>query len=79
MLQTTLIIIHLVLCVFLVISILMQESKQQGMSAAISGGSSESFFSKNKGKTKEALLAKITTVVAILFIVNSVLLAFFIK
>ncbi len=79
MLQNILIAIHLVLCVFLIVTILLQESKQQGMSAAISGGSSDSFFSKNKGKTKEAMLSRLTTAMAILFIVNSVLLAFFVK
>ena len=55
-------------CVFIIIMVLMQESKK-GMSQAISGGSSDNFYQKNSGRTKEAKLAKATKTAAILFFV----------
>ncbi len=44
----------IVLSVLIVALILLQESNQEGLSGAISGGSSDSFFGKNKGRTDEA-------------------------
>ena len=71
--QTALIIIHVVIAVILTVIVLMQHGKQQGLSGAIAGGA-ETFFGKNKGRTVDAMLKKFTAVVAILFIVSSVVL-----
>ena len=46
--------------------VLLQEGKSQGLSGAIAGGA-ETFFGKNKGRTIEAMLVRITRVVAIVF------------
>ncbi len=67
-------IIHVIISVALVIVVLMQHGKQQGLSGAIAGGA-ETFFGKNKGRTVGAMLKKFTAVVAILFVVSSILLA----
>ncbi|MDR1805983.1 MAG: preprotein translocase subunit SecG [Clostridium sp.] len=48
--------------------VLLQEGKSQGLSGAIAGGA-DTFFGKNKGRTIEQLLVKITRVVAIAFFV----------
>ena len=47
-------IILVLLALVIIFLVLVQESNQQGLSGAISGGSSESFFGKNKGRTDEA-------------------------
>ena len=73
--QTVLIIIHIILSLALIIAVLMQHGKQQGLSGAIAGGA-ETFFGKNKGRTVDAMLKKFTSVVAALFIISSVALAF---
>ena len=65
---------HVVISVVLVIAVLMQHGKQQGLSGAIAGGA-ETFFGKNKGRTIDAVLKKVTAVVAILFVVSSLALA----
>ncbi len=70
----TLTIIHVVISLVLVLAVLMQHGKQQGLSGAIAGGA-ETFFGKNKGKTIDAVLKKVTAVVAILFIISSLALA----
>lgn len=52
----------------IIVAVILQESKSQGLSGAIAGGA-DSFFGKNKGRTVEAKLAKITKVLAVLFFV----------
>jgi preprotein translocase subunit SecG len=54
--------------VLLIAIVLMQKSREGGLSGAIAGGS-DTFFGKNKGRTNEARLAKITRYVAIAFFV----------
>ena len=66
-------IIHLILSLILIVVVLLQSGKAQGLSGAIAGGS-ETFFGKNKGRTIDAILEKWTSVVAIAFLVNSVAL-----
>lgn len=54
--------------VLLIAIVLMQKSREGGLSGAIAGGS-DTFFGKNKGRTNEARLAKITRYIAIAFFV----------
>lgn len=72
--QTALIIIHVIISLILVAVVLLQHGKQQGLSGAIAGGA-ETFFGKNKGRTIDAALKKVTAVVAFLFIISSIVLA----
>ncbi len=72
--QTALIIIHVVISLVLIVVVLMQHGKQQGLSGAIAGGA-ETFFGKNKGRTIDAVLKKVTAFVAVLFVVSSIVLA----
>ena len=58
----------IVLAVLIVLFILLQEGNEQGL-GAISGGSSESFFGKNKGRTDEAKKAFLTKIFAAAFLV----------
>lgn len=50
----------------IIVTVMLQQSKQQGLSGAIAGGA-DTFFEKNKGRTKEAFLSKITKIVAGVF------------
>ncbi len=72
--QTALIIVHVIISVVLVATVLMQSGKQQGLSGAIAGGA-ETFFGKNKGRTIDGVLKKVTAVVALLFVISSIVLA----
>lgn len=64
----------------IIVIVLMQKSREGGLSGAIAGGS-DTFFGKNKGRTNEARLAKITRYVAIVFFVlafaSTLLILFF--
>ena len=62
-------IVLVLLALALIFIVLVQDSNQQGLSGAISGGSSESFFGKNKGRTDEAKKAFITKILAVVFMV----------
>ncbi len=56
--------------IIIVILVMLQQSKQAGLSGAIAGGA-DTFFGKNKGRTIEAKLAKYTKIIAIVFFVIS--------
>ena len=62
-------IVLILLALAIIFLVLVQESNQQGLSGAISGGSSESFFGKNKGRTDEAKKAFFTKILATVFMV----------
>ena len=68
--HTALMIILLVASVVLIISILLQSGNSDGLSGSIAGGA-EQLFGKRKSRGYDALLAKITTVAAIIYIVVS--------
>lgn len=63
-----------ILGVIVIASILMQKSKADALSGLIQGGKTEAFFSKNKSKTKESKLVKLTAVAMALFMINTVAL-----
>ncbi len=67
-LTITLGILLIIVSVLVILAICLQETKQDGLQG-LGSGSSDSFFSKNKGKTIEAKLIKITTILAIAFFV----------
>jgi len=62
-------IILLLAAVFLVVVVLIQSGKSDGLSGTITGGSSETFFGKNKGQSRDKLLDKLTVIVASLFVI----------
>ena len=53
--------------------ILRQEGKQNGL-GSLSGQQFDSYWSRNKGRSKEGLLVKLTSVAVILFFVLSAVL-----
>ncbi|MBR0277559.1 MAG: preprotein translocase subunit SecG [Clostridia bacterium] len=73
-----LVIFHIIVAVALVAIVLLQSGKTAGLSGTISGGA-ETFFGKNKGRTIDAILAKVTSAAAIIFLVTSLLILFLAK
>ncbi|AZV58591.1 preprotein translocase subunit SecG [Clostridium sp. AWRP] len=62
-----LVILQLIIGIMLVAVVLIQPGKTNGLSGLISGGSGESFYSRNKSRTSEAMLVRMTVILAILF------------
>ncbi len=67
----------ILLSLFLIVVVLLQESKSAGLSGAIAGGA-DTFFGKHKGRTTEAKLVKMTKFVAVLFFVLTLVACFLI-
>ena len=72
--KTTLIIVFLVIYVILTIIVMMQEGKGGGLTSSISG-STETYWSKNKGRSKEAVLMKVTIVIGVIFMLLALFLS----
>ncbi len=56
-------------CVIITIICMLQEQKPQNATSALTGASNDSFYDKNRGRTKEARLKRFTTILAVLFFV----------
>ena len=52
---------------FLIFAVLMQSGKSKKLSGTIAGGA-ETFFGKTKGKSIDKTLSKLTTIIAIVFV-----------
>ncbi|MBQ3604264.1 MAG: preprotein translocase subunit SecG [Clostridia bacterium] len=61
-------VVLIILAIGIVALVLLQEGNSQGLSGTIAGGA-ETFFGKNKGRTMEAKLVKLTKIVGIGFFV----------
>ncbi|MHB8132028.1 MAG: preprotein translocase subunit SecG [Mobilitalea sp.] len=66
-------IVYILICITLTFVVLKQEGKTAGLSGALTG-SSETYWNKNKGRSAEGTLEKLTKYLAAGFIVLSVVL-----
>ena len=71
-LKIVLTIVFILVCIGLVVLVLMQEGKSAGLGSI--SGAAETYWGKNKGRSMEGLLVKITKVLAVLFMVLAVIL-----
>lgn len=70
---TVIIILQLIAALFLILVVLFQSGKSQGLSGAI-GGVADSFLAKNKAKTIDAKLARATKWFGAVFLVLTLIL-----
>ena len=66
-------VVFIIVCAALVVLVLAQEGKNQGL-GAIQGTVENTYWGKNKGRSREGLLKKVTVVLSVLFVVFSVIL-----
>ena len=71
-LKVILTIIFVLDCIALTVVVLAQEGKEQGL-GALAGGS-DTYWGKNKGRSQEGMLKKLTKIMVILFFVLAVVL-----
>ncbi len=71
-LRIVLTVIFMIICVAIVVLVLMQEGKSAGLGAI--SGAAETYWGKNKGRSMEGALVKLTTVCAVSFIVLTIIL-----
>lgn len=74
--NTVFLVLHIIITAALIFVVLLQEGKDPGLKG-IAGSSpdGDSFFSKNSGRTRASMYAKMTTALAILFLVTTVVLS----
>jgi preprotein translocase subunit SecG len=66
-------ILHVLVCVFLILVILLQAGKGGGMGAAFGGAGAQTVFG---GRGAQTLLGKVTSISAAIFMITSVTLAY---
>ena len=69
-----LIVIYLLVALALIILTLIQSKEDAGLSSTITGSSSNNFFEKNKGRTKEGKQKRWTVILSIVFAVLTIVL-----
>lgn len=67
-----------IVSVSLILVVLLQSGKSAGLSGAI-GGASEHLIGKTKARGLDALLGKVTVVLAVLFMILTLLAGYFVK
>lgn len=73
-LRSILITIYVINCLVLIVVCLMQSKDDEGASETIMGGSSSSFYEKNKGRTREGKLKRLSIILGISFAVLTLIL-----
>lgn len=71
-LKVILTIVFIIISLVLTVVILMQEGKQAGLGAI--AGAADTYWGKNKGRSMEGMLVKITRIAVVLFILLAVVL-----
>ena len=70
-----LIIVDLIICLALTILAMIQSKDDPGLSSTITGSSTNNFFEKNKGRTKEGMQKKWTIILGIAFVIVTIALS----
>ena len=71
-LNTILTIVFIILSIVITVIILMQEGKSAGLGAI--AGAADTYWGKNKGRSMEGMLVKLTGIFVILFLVIAMVL-----
>jgi len=71
-LRIILTILYIIACLALVVIVLLQEGKTQGLGAI--SGAAETYWGKNKGRSMEGTLVKMTRWLTVAFIVIAIVL-----
>lgn len=73
-LKWILIVIDIALALALILIVMLQRKDDQGMSGAITGGAANNFLDKNKGRTREGKLKRMTIILGIVFVIVTIVL-----
>lgn len=71
-LRMILTILFILVCIAITVLVLMQEGKSAGLGAI--SGAAETYWGKNKGRSMEGMLVKLTKICAVLFMVLAIVL-----
>ena len=71
-LKTVLMVIFMLVSIILTVIVLMQEGKSAGLGTI--SGAADSYWGKNKGRSREGVLVKVTRALVVLFLVIAAVL-----
>ena len=73
-LKIILIIVDIILALGTILFVMMQRKDDQGLSGTITGAAANNFLDKNKGRTREGRLKRMTIILGIAFVIVTVAL-----
>ena len=73
-LKGILIVIDIILAFSVIILVMLQRKDDQGLSGTITGAAANNFLDKNKGRTREGKLKRMTIILGIVFVIVTVAL-----
>lgn len=68
--------LYILVCLVLIVLAVLQAKDSEGASGAITGSTTNNFYEKNKGRTKEGALKKATVFLGILFVIGTIGVSF---
>lgn len=69
-----LIVVYFIVAIALIILAMIQSKEDEGLSSTITGSSTNNFFEKNKGRTKEGKQKRWTIILGVVFTILTVVL-----
>jgi preprotein translocase subunit SecG len=69
-------IVYILVCIAVTVIVLKQEGKGYGLTGVLTGAS-DTYWSKNKGRSKEGMLENVTKILLAAFVILSVVLNLF--
>lgn len=70
--KTILTIIYVIIALIVIILALLQAKDDSGLSSAITGSTTNNFYEKNKGRTKEGKQKRWTIILSIVFVILTI-------
>ena len=67
-----LVVIQFILCLAVTVLAMMQSKDDAGLSSTITGSSTNNFFEKNKGRTREGMLKRWTIISGVAFVIVTI-------
>ena len=67
-----LIVLQFIICLALTILAMMQSKDDAGLSSTITGSSTNNFFEKNKGRTREGMMKRWTIILGVAFVIVTI-------
>ena len=72
--RTALTILFIIVCVVLCVVVLMQKGRDSGISGLTGGSSSDTYWDKNKGRSREGMILMLTRVLSVVAILLAAVL-----
>ena len=72
--KTILTVVYFIVAFIVIILALIQAKEDQGLSSTITGSSTDNFYEKNKGRTKEGKQKRVLIILTVVFVILTIAL-----